>query len=329
MGSLLRLSIAACGLLALLAFSAPAQAAFPGKNGKIAYMTGDGHLYTINPDGSGVAEVPLPKDCVGRRGVAWTADGASLAVGNCAQMIALAPDGSGVHVVGHSSQMDSWSPDSRRLLGTGSCPITLSCLIRRYNADASGETNLTGSDWITTAEWSPDGALIAFSRTPGMFTMTPEGLDQTQIPGSIRGDMPQSWSPDGGKLLFSRPVDTDLFTINRDGSGLRQLTSDGTSGEAAWSPDGTKVAFSSFREGRYDVYVMNTDGSDQVRLTTNAGGYWVDWQPIPGPKRGDYENAAKFCKADRAFLGDAAFTKKYGANGNAANAYGKCVSQNK
>ena len=36
-----------------------------------------------------------------------------------------------------------------------------------------------------------------------------------------------------------------------------------------------------------------------------------------------YRNAAQFCKAERAFLGDPAFTKKYGGG---ANAYGKCVS---
>jgi hypothetical protein len=49
----------------------------------------------------------------------------------------------------------------------------------------------------------------------------------------------------------------------------------------------------------------------------------------PGPQRGDYKNAAQFCKAERAFLGDIAFAKKYGTNGNGANAYGKCVSQNR
>ena len=46
------------------------------------------------------------------------------------------------------------------------------------------------------------------------------------------------------------------------------------------------------------------------------------------PVREDYRNAAKFCKADRAFLGDAAFRAKYGTNRNGANAHGKCVSAN-
>ena len=38
----------------------------------------------------------------------------------------------------------------------------------------------------------------------------------------------------------------------------------------AWSPDGTQIAFTSFRNGKGDIYVMHPDGSDQTRLTTSA-----------------------------------------------------------
>ena len=34
----------------------------------------------------------------------------------------------------------------------------------------------------------------------------------------------------------------------------------------AWSPDGRKIAFVSDRDGTYEVYVMNADGSGQRRL---------------------------------------------------------------
>src|SRR5262249_31884704 len=39
----------------------------------------------------------------------------------------------------------------------------------------------------------------------------------------------------------------------------------------AWSPDGSKIAFTSARDGRNQIYVMNVDGSSQTRLTTDAG----------------------------------------------------------
>jgi dipeptidyl aminopeptidase/acylaminoacyl peptidase len=38
----------------------------------------------------------------------------------------------------------------------------------------------------------------------------------------------------------------------------------------AWSPDGTQIAFTSFRNGKGDIYVMHPDGSDQTRLTTSG-----------------------------------------------------------
>ena len=57
---------------------------------------------------------------------------------------------------------------------------------------------------------------------------------------------------------------------------------------------------------------MNADGSEQSRLAT---GFSADWQPLVGPRRADYKNASHFCKAEREFLGDAAFRQKYGNHG--------------
>jgi Tol biopolymer transport system component len=37
----------------------------------------------------------------------------------------------------------------------------------------------------------------------------------------------------------------------------------------SWSPDGKSIAFTSFRNGRGDIYVMNSSGSGERRLTTN------------------------------------------------------------
>ena len=37
----------------------------------------------------------------------------------------------------------------------------------------------------------------------------------------------------------------------------------------AWSPDGTKIAFTSSRDGNFEIYVMGTDGSNPTRLTDN------------------------------------------------------------
>ncbi len=40
--------------------------------------------------------------------------------------------------------------------------------------------------------------------------------------------------------------------------------------DPAWSPDGKRIAFVSDRDGNFEIYVMNADGSGQRRLTTNS-----------------------------------------------------------
>ncbi|MCI0488870.1 MAG: LpqB family beta-propeller domain-containing protein [Blastocatellia bacterium] len=47
-----------------------------------------------------------------------------------------------------------------------------------------------------------------------------------------------------------------------------------------WSPDGSKIAFTSTRDGNREIYVINTDGSQEIRLTSNPASDWVPaWSP--------------------------------------------------
>ena len=54
----------------------------------------------------------------------------------------------------------------------------------------------------------------------------------------------------------------DIFTVNRDGTDLQQLTFDDANADPAWSPTGRAIAFSKIDSlGDGDLYVMNPDGS--------------------------------------------------------------------
>ena len=85
----------------------------------------------------------------------------------------------------------------------------------------------------------------------------------------------------------------DIFSANRDGSNLKQLTNaPGYDAEASYSPDGERIVFCSLRDAypksqrsakelkqleidpAYfgEIYIMNADGSNQTRLT-DAPGY--------------------------------------------------------
>lgn len=70
--------------------------------------------------------------------------------------------------------------------------------------------------------------------------------------------------------------------MNADGSAQMRLTANASfDGSVAWSPDGSKLAFSSFRDGNYEIYSMSADGSAQTRLTSTASSDQApDWQRI-------------------------------------------------
>jgi TolB-like protein/DNA-binding SARP family transcriptional activator len=67
----------------------------------------------------------------------------------------------------------------------------------------------------------------------------------------------------------------DIFVMNTDGTGLRNLTNDAEPELApAWSPDGTQIAYIS--DGR--LYLMDADGSNRRRLTDGPDNY-PSWSP--------------------------------------------------
>ncbi len=59
--------------------------------------------------------------------------------------------------------------------------------------------------------------------------------------------------------------------MSADGTGVTRLTNDpAIDQDPVWSPDGSRIAFSSTRNGNYDIYVMNADGTGVTQLTTTT-----------------------------------------------------------
>ena len=76
-------------------------------------------------------------------------------------------------------------------------------------------------------------------------------------------------------------ADFDIWVMDAAGA-LTQLTNDpGFDSAPTWSPDGTKLAFQSNRDGDFEIYTMNADGTGVVQLTNNeATDHVADWQPL-------------------------------------------------
>jgi len=80
---------------------------------------------------------------------------------------------------------------------------------------------------------------------------------------------------ENGKIAFSTfqsvGANSQIYTIEPDGTGETNVSGAGFDSSPAWSPDGTRIAFDSFRDFDFEIYVMDADGSNQTRLTTSPG----------------------------------------------------------
>jgi Tol biopolymer transport system component len=114
---------------------------------------------------------------------------------------------------------------------------------------------------------------------------TRAGRDMVFDPGSDRAHLGNpAIDPRGGRIVFSLPrtVGQQLVSINLQAQDLRHLTSPSEAIDdwAAFSPDGARIAFGSSRDGGFEIYVMNADGSHVRRLTESPG---VDMRPAWSP----------------------------------------------
>jgi TolB protein len=196
-----------------------------------------------------------------------------------------------------------WSPDGKRIVYRDSRRgVNHDDEIFVMNADGSGQMNLSNSpsseEW--GPGWSPDGKQIAFNSTreggrPQLFVMNSDGSGVKRLTEQ-EAEYP-AWSPDGNKIAFMSSLpDYEIYSVNADGSGLTRLTNTpGEDGWPAWSPDGKKIVFESERDDCrrsnrpdckrsgdigpfFDLWMMNADGSEPIRLT-HIFGQFSAWSP--------------------------------------------------
>ena len=113
----------ACLAAMLLVPPAAAQAAYPGANGKLAFVR-DGHVWTMNPDGTGAAQ--LTTGAADASDPEWSPDGTRIAfvrgLPGQRRLATMNADGTGeapfpVFIPGENGDVyaPTWSPDGRRL----------------------------------------------------------------------------------------------------------------------------------------------------------------------------------------------------------------------
>lgn len=304
---------------ALVANGGPAEAAFPGANGKIVYHTAgfkDYEVAAVNPDGTGETKLTRNYQKTDVR-PSWSADGSKVVFlkapynspNDAFDIYTMNADGTDqrrlTDTPGVREESPAWSPDGEKIVFEVEEEVDPDPKVYIYesdlymmNAGGSDLTRLTtnvGHDY--DPDWSPDGTKIVFGSERdgryGVYTMAPAPEGETNQPRRLPGRTGYDfdWSPDGQKIALRMRVGSDghdseyaVFTMNADGTERTRLTSGSTAtGSPAWSPDGRKVAFGYGG----NIYVKNavptgdTNKSQVVVDFPGAGAYAPDWQPLP------------------------------------------------
>jgi Tol biopolymer transport system component len=185
----------------------------------------------------------------------------------------------------------AWSPDGTRIAFTR---WRVPWGVYLIAPDGSGEERVVDGNQLKEVAWSPEGDRLAFTVNYGSsepmevcffgfcFTIPPfssgnlwlanlQSGEFLNLPLDDRAVHAPAWSPDGQRIVYAG--DSGLAWIDLQGMETGRFPgSSAWDNSPAFSPDGQQIAFMGRVHDRWEVLVMNADGSGRGQLTNGDSG---------------------------------------------------------
>jgi Tol biopolymer transport system component len=241
---------------------------------------GNFEIYLMGDDGSGVAN--LTRNPASDRYASWSPDGAQIAFASDRaakdkpDIYVMRVDGSNVtRLTRDGGSFPSWSRDGKRIAFMSRRDGHWQIYV--MNANGSEQRKITSSQGNDeNPSFAPDSEHVIFEsnrdgdRKDQLYVVRIDGSDLKRLTHDENNNICPSFSPDGEGILYglTRPTVAEnehrIFTRQKDGTGLREITDNGFF--ARWSPRGDRIAYIAGRYPSTQIYVMNADGSGKRQL---------------------------------------------------------------
>lgn len=125
-----------------------------------------------------------------------------------------------------------------------------------------------------------------FTPYMNIYEANPDGSELTALTFGPEYHAECAYNYDGSRIVFASNLSgsMQIYTMDSQGKDVRQVTSAGNcyNGGPFFSPDGQKIIFRADRGKPHylDVYVCDSDGSNERQLTANGA---VNWAPFWHP----------------------------------------------